>query len=188
MNTLAYKLPTTPARRGYFGLGVASLLFALAFLPAPLAVLYQLNEECLAAASWGTSHATWDTLHRIPPSPVSRSLDLTVRAAVVGALVATLFLLAAAVATFRSRTAALRLHALYVPLQVVLMVTLIVAAHRFSAALDLSSSQRDWALRVVGASAVRKLAIVVAALGLLYPLVLALLYWRYPGGDRSRRE
>jgi hypothetical protein len=176
-----HKLPTTPARRGFFALGLASLFFALAFFPMPLAVLYQLNEECLAASSLGTAHATWTTLHRIPPSPVAHSLDFTVRAAIVGALLAALFLAATAFATLRSRAAALRLHALYVPIQVVLMIALVVAAHRFSTAIEAANLRRAWAVRIESGSAVRNLANVVAALGLLYPLVLALLYWRYPG-------
>lgn len=177
---------TPPARQGYFGLAIASLAFALAFLPAPLAVLYQLNEECLVTSSWGSAHATWDTLHRIPPSPVARNLDLMVRTAVVGALLVTLFLLAAALASFRSRTTALRLHALYVPLQAVVMVALMFAAHRFSTALDLTNNQRNWALEISRVSAVRNLALAVGALGLLYPVVLILLYWRFPRDAQSR--
>jgi hypothetical protein len=184
---LTYNHPTTASRRGYFGLAVTSLAFALAFLPAPLAVLFQLNDECLRTTSWGAAHATWDTIHRIPPSPVARPLDLMVRTAVVGAILVALFLLVTAFATLRSRTAALRLHALYVPLQIVIMVTLMVAAHRFSTALDLSNDQRNWAMELNRESAVRKLAMVVGALGLLYPLVLTLLYWRYPGDARASR-
>jgi hypothetical protein len=187
LNPLTYKQPQTPARRGYFGLGVASLLFALAFLPAPLAVLYQINDECLLATSWGTRHATWDTLHRIPPSPVARHLDLMVRTAVIGALLGALYLVATAVATFRSRKLAFPLHAVYVALQVVVMIGLIVAAHRFSAAVDATRGQREWAMRLTRESAVRNLAAVVGALGLLYPVVLALLYWRYPGEKETRR-
>jgi len=186
---LTQNRPTTPVRRGYAGLAAASLAFALAFLPAPLAVLYQLNDECLVTTSWGAAHATWDTLHRIPPSPVARHLDLMVRTAVVGALLVTLFLLATSFATLRSRTAALRLHALWIPLQVVVMIALMVAAHHFSTALDLSNDQRNWAMQLSTESAVRKLAIAVGAFGLLYPLVLILLYWRYPGErDNTRME
>ena len=178
---------TRRAPRGFFSLAVASLAFALAFLPAPLAVLYQLNEECLVTTSWGSAHATWDTLHRIPPSPVARHLDLMVRTAIVGGLLVTLFLLTTAFATFRSRTAALRLHALYVPLQVVIMIVLMVTAHRFSTALDLTNNQRNWALELSTVSAVRNLALAVGAFGLLYPVVLLLLYWRYPGERQANR-
>jgi hypothetical protein len=182
LNSPQYKLPTTRARRGFFGLAVASLFFALAFLPAPLAVLYQLNDECLRTTSWGARHATWDTLHHVPPSPVARHLSLMVRTSVIGALLGGVYLLVAAFATFRSRIAAIRLHALYVAIQLVVMTALMVTAHRFSAALDATGPQRDWAMRLGEGSGVRNLAIVVGALGLLYPLVLALLYWRYPGG------
>jgi hypothetical protein len=185
---LTYTPPTTATRQGYFGLAVASLAFALAFLPAPLAVLYQLNDECLRTTSWGAAHATWDTLYRIPRSPVARHLDLMVRTAIVGALLVTLFLLATSVATLRSRAAALRLHALWVPLQVVVMIALMLAAHRFSTALDLSNDQRNWAMELSRESAVRRLALVVGGLGLLYPVVLALLYWRYPGEKPTRME
>jgi len=181
------RLPTTPTRRGFFGLGVASLFFALAFLPMPLAVLYQLNEECLAATSWGTAHATWTSLQHIPQSPVARSFDFTVRAAIIGSLLCALFLAATALATFRSRTAALRLHALYVPIQVVLMIALIVAAHRFSTAIEAANLRRAWAVRIESGSFVSNLAAVVGGLGLLYPLVLVLLYWRYPGEKRKTR-
>jgi len=184
-----HKIPTTSARRGFFALGLTSLGFALAFLPMPLAIIYQLNDECLRTTSWGTAHATWTTLHHIPPSPVARSLDLAVRAAVVAALLCALFLLATAVATFRSRGAAIRLHALYVPAQVVVMIALIVAAHRFSTAMEAANVQREWAVRLTRESTVGNLATVVGGLGLLYPLVLLLLYWRYPGErEKTRME
>jgi hypothetical protein len=180
---LTYNEPTTAARRGFFGLAVTSLAFALAFLPAPLVVLYQLNDECLRTTSWGAEHAAWDTLFRIPPAPVARPLDLMVRTAVFGAMLVALFLIATSIATFRSRAAAFRLHALYVPIQVVVMVAVMVAAHRFSAALDLSNDQRNWALELSRESAVRKFAMIVGGLGLLYPFVLALLYWRWKTDD-----
>jgi hypothetical protein len=180
-----HQLPATaPTRRGFFALALASLFFALAFLPMPLAVLYQLNEECLRTTSWGTQHASWTTLHHIPQSPIARSFDFTLRAAIIGSLLCACFLIATAVATFRSRTTAIRLHALYVPIQVVLMIALIVAAHRFSTAFEAATLQRAWAVDLERQSTVRHLATVVGALGLLYPLVLILLYWRYPGETR----
>lgn len=180
---LTYKEPTTAARRGFFGLAVTSLAFALAFLPAPLVVLYQLNDECLRTTSWGAQHAAWDTLYRIPQSPVARPLPLMVRTAVLGSILVAGFLVVAAVATFRSRSAALRLHVLYVPLQVIVMAALMLAAHRFSTALDLSNDQRNWALELSRESTVRKFALIVGGLGLLYPFVLALLYWRWKRDD-----
>jgi hypothetical protein len=114
---------------------------------------------------------------------------LTVRAAVIGALLSTLLLLVAAIATFRSRTAAFRLHALYVPIHIVVMIALMIAAHRFSTAILATHAQRDWAVRLGHQSKVANLATVVGALGLLYPLVLSLLYWRYPGeGQKTKME
>jgi hypothetical protein len=93
------------------------------------------------------------------------------------------FLVVASVATFRSRTVAIPLHALYVPLQVIVMIALMVAAHRFSTALDLSNDQRNWALELSRESTVRKFALIVGGLGLLYPFVLALLFWRWRRDD-----
>src|SRR5882762_2474897 len=110
----------TPHRRGFVALGVASLMFALAFLPAPLAVLYELNDECLRMTSWGSGFSTWDTLVRIPPMPVSRYAYLLVRTAVIGALPVALLLGVAAAASFRSRPWSIRLHAVYAALQAVL--------------------------------------------------------------------
>src|SRR6266568_4851440 len=89
---------------GSLALGLVSLLFATAFLPAPLAVLWDLNDECLRSTTWDTQRASWGTLARIPPLPVGKNDYLLVRTMVMGALVATAFLATAGWVAGRSRT------------------------------------------------------------------------------------
>src|SRR3954454_1597814 len=138
-------MASTP-RRGFVGLGVASLIFALAFLPAPLAVLYDLNDESLRMTSWASGFSTWQTLIRLPPMPVSRYWYLLVRTAVIGSIPVSMLLGYAAFVSFRSRPWSLLFHALYVPIQFVLMAAMLVGVNRFSAALDAVAASRDLAM------------------------------------------
>jgi hypothetical protein len=177
--------PATPRRRGFVALGLASLIFALAFLPAPLAVLYELNDECLRMTSWGSGFSTWDTLVQIPPMPVSRYAYLLVRTAVIGALPVALLLGVAAVVSFRSRPWSIRLHAIYAALQAVLMIALMAGAHRFSTELDAAALHRDWVMRLPYHSNVWTTAVLVALPGLAYPMLLAFAYWLY-GRSKTR--
>lgn len=176
---LDYKRPSTPVGRGYVGLGLVSLFFALAFLPAPLAVLFEMNDQCLRATSWGTQQASWGTLYQVPPTPMPRAVYLMARTTIIAAELGALFLIFAAIVSFRSRTNAIRLHAVYFALQLVLMTALALAAHRFTTAIVAGDPQRDWLLKLLRESSVGRMGAVVAGLGLLYPLVLALLYWGY---------
>ncbi|MDB5320252.1 MAG: hypothetical protein JWN40_1883 [Phycisphaerales bacterium] len=187
MNAMDVQPPmaSTP-RRGFLGLGIASLVFALAFLPAPLAVLYELNDECLRMTSWSSGFSTWQTLVRLPPIPVSRYPYLLVRTAVIAAIPATLLLGVAAFASFRSRRWSIRLHALYVPIQLILMTVLLIGAHRFSTALDAAAASRDLAMRLPYHSNVRTTAVLIAIPGIAYPFVLVFAYWLY-GLSKTRR-
>jgi hypothetical protein len=177
---------STPPRRGFVGLGVASLVFALAFLPAPLAVLYDLNDECLRMTSWASDFSTWQTLIRLPPMPVSRYWYLLVRTAVIGSIPASLLLGYAAFVSFRSRPWSLLFHALYVPIQIVLMIAMMIGAHRFSTALDAVAASRDLAMRLPFHSNVRTTAVLVGLPGIAYPLVLAAAYWIYRRSNTRR--
>jgi hypothetical protein len=179
-------LASTPPRRGFVGLGIASLVFALAFLPAPLAVLYDLNDECLRMTSWASGFSTWQTLIHLPPLPVSRYWYLLVRTAVIGSIPASLLLGWAAVVSFRSRPWSLLFHALYVPIQIVLMAAMLIGAHRFSAELDAAVASRDIEMRLPFHSNVRATAVLMALPGLTYPLVLAVAYWIYRRSNTRR--
>jgi hypothetical protein len=180
------ELPPAPPRRGFVSLGVMSLLFALAFLPAPLAVLYELNDECLRMTSWGSNFSTWQTLAGLPPMPVGRFSYLLVRTAVLVAIPASLLLGFAAIVSFRSRPWAIRFHALYAPIQIILMSAMLIGANRFSTALDAAAATQDLAMRLPYHSNVRTTAALVALPGLAYPVALAFAYWLY-GLSNTRR-
>jgi len=179
-------LASTSPRRGYVGLGVASLVFALAFLPAPLAVLYDLNDECLRMTSWASGFSTWQTLIHLPPLPVSRYWYLLVRTAVIGSIPVSMLLAYAGFVSFRSRPWSLLFHGLYVPIQIVLMAAMLIGAHRISAALDAVAASRDLAMRLPFHSNVRTTAVLVALPGIAYPLVLAIAYWIYRRSNTRR--
>ena len=179
-------MESTPRRRGFVGLGVASLIFALAFLPAPLAVLYDLNDECLRMTSWGSGFSTWRTLFGLPPIPVSRYWYLLVRTAVIGSIPVSLLLGYAAFVSFRSRPWSLLFHALYVPIQIVLMTAMLIGAARFSTALDAAAAVQDLAMRASFHSGVRSTATIVALPGIAYPLILAASYWVYRRSNTRR--
>ena len=186
--------PVAKPRRGFAGLAIASFAFALAFLPAPLAVLYELNDECLRTTSWASSEGlSFATLAHIPPIPIHRHVYLMVRTAALGGVVASLFLVVAAVVSYRSRPWAIRLHTIYVATQLVLMVTLIKYADAFSTELDTAQAARDWVMRLPFHSTVRQIATMVAMPGLVFPLVLAFVYWLWsrsygPARDRHRNR
>jgi hypothetical protein len=165
------------AQRGLVALGVISLIFALGFLPAPLAVLYELNDECLRTTSWSSGFNSWDTLRHIPPLPVGREVYLLVRSAVLMTIPVSLLLAVAAIVSLKSRQWGMRLHSIYIALQVVLMITLMVAANRFSTALDTTTFGHDWMMHLPYHSNVRTTAILVGIPGIVYPLLLALIYW-----------
>jgi hypothetical protein len=172
--------------QGYFGLAVASLAFALSFLPAPVAVLYELNDQSLRAATLGARSADWTTIHRVPPTPIARHYYLSARAAVLIAVVGSVFLLVTAVVTFRSRAWSIRLHGVYVAAQVVLMIALLITARQFTVAMEASAPHRDWMVRLPAETSVYSLAKAVAGFGLLYPLVLVILFVRR--GRLTRRR
>src|SRR5260221_7620407 len=153
--------PVAAPRHGFTGVAIASLAFALAFLPAPLAVLYTLNDECLRTTSRASGRLDAETLFRLPTIPVSRDLYLMVRTAALGAVAASLFLLVTAAISFRSRPWAIRLHSIYVAIQCVLMIALLAAANRFSTALDAAQASRDWVMHLPFQSSVRSLAGIV---------------------------
>jgi hypothetical protein len=177
--------PPPPPKRRSAGLAITSLVVALALLPAPLAVLYDLNDECRRATSW-TQWGAWRTLWEVPPVPVAKSTYLLARGSVIVAMTAALVLLAAAIATVRSRPWSLRLHAAYVPLQLVATLALIWSAHRFSQALD-ATATRDWVMHLPVRSTVRSTAILVGAPALLYPLALVIAYaWQNRRRTRGR--
>jgi hypothetical protein len=175
-------------RRGFRALGVISLIFAIAFLPAPLAVLYELNDECLRTTSWNAVFATSGTLWRIPPLPVSREVYLLVRTVVLVSLPVSLLLMAAGVASFRSRAWSVRLHSIYSSLQVVLMAVLIIAANRFSTALDVTTTGHDWVMHLPYHSNVRTVATLIAIPGMVFPILLAVAFWIYNRSQTPRRS
>jgi len=175
-------------RRGFRALGVISLIFAIAFLPAPLAVLYELNDECLRTTSWNAVFASAGTLWRIPPLPVSHEVYLLVRTVVLVSLPVSLLLLAAGVASFRSRAWSIRLHSIYSALQVVLMAVLIIAANRFSTTLDVTTSGHDWVMHLPYHSNVRTVATLIAIPGIVYPVLLAFAFWLYNRSLTPRRS
>ncbi len=164
--------------RGYVGLAVASLAFALASMPAPVAVLFETNDQAWRAATFGTRTGTWDTIHHVPPTPVARHYYLAVRGVVISALAVAAFLVVTAAVTARSRAWGIRLHAVYVAAQVVLMVALLLAAQRFEAAMTLSAPEREWMLALTGTTSVYRMAQAASGFGLLYPVVLTILYVR----------
>lgn len=166
------------SRRGYGRLAVVSLVFALAFLPAPLAVLYELNDQSVRAATLGARSGTWQTIHRVPPTPIPRHYYDAARAAVLISLAAAIFLLITAFVSFRSRPWSIRLHGVYVAAQVVLMIALLITAKRFTAAMEASAPHRDWMMRLPAEVSVYSLAKAVAGFGLLYPLMLVILFLR----------
>src|SRR5258706_7038406 len=92
----------------------------------------------------------------------------------------------ASVVTFRSRPRAIRLHALYVPIQIILMTALLIGAYRFSATLDAAAASHDLAMRLPYHSNVRNTALIVGIPGLAYPIILGVAYWLY-GLSRTRR-
>jgi hypothetical protein len=155
-----------------------SLAFALAFLPAPVAVLYELNDQSVRAATMGARSGSWRTIHWVPPTPIPREYYLAARAAVLMALAGGVFLLLAAVVSFRSRAWSIRLHGVYVAAQVVLMVALLVTARRFTMAMEASAPHREWMMRMPAEASVYSLAKAVAGFGLLYPVVLVILFLR----------
>jgi hypothetical protein len=161
---------------GSLALGLVSLLFAAAFLPAPLAVLWDLNDECLRSTTWDTQRASWGTLARIPPLPVSKNDYLLVRTMVMGALLATAFLAIAGWVAARSRARGLALLAAYAVVQVGFMIGLIVAGQRFSGALEQAALRGDWMMHLKFESNVGATARQVGMLGMIYPAGLAIFY------------
>ena len=179
----------TPARRvstitvlkqnnpgGSLALALVTLLFAAAFLPAPLAVLWDLNDECLRSTTWGVQRASWGTLAHIPPLPVKKDDYLLVRTMVMGALVATAFLAIAGWVAGRSRTRGLALLAAYAAVQVGFMIGLMIAGQRFSTALDEATRKNDWLMHLKFDSVVGATARQVGMLGMIYPAGLAIFY------------
>jgi hypothetical protein len=175
------------SKSGFVALGVISLIFAIGFLPAPLAVLYELNDECLRTTSWNSGFSAWHTLWQIPPMPVSRELYLLVRTAVLVSLPVSLLLAVAGIVSMRSRAWSIRLHSIYASLALVLMVVLIIAANRFSTALDRTTSGHDWVMHLPYHSNVRTIATLVGLPGIAYPILLAVIFWIY-NRNQARRS
>jgi hypothetical protein len=171
--------PKVRTRRGFRALGVFSLIFAVGFLPAPLAVLYELNDECLRTTTWSAIIGGSSILWRIPPLPVSHEIYLLVRTAVLVALPVSLLLVVAAIASFKSRAWSIRLHSIYAALQSVVMIVLVIAANRFSTTLDVTTSGHDWVMHLPYHSNVRTVATLIAIPGIVYPILLAVAFWIY---------
>jgi hypothetical protein len=188
LNAMDSQPPKVRTRRGFRALGVISLIFAIGFLPAPLAVLYELNDECLRTTTWSAVGADSGTLWRIPPLPVSRGVYLLVRTAVLVALPVSLLLAGAAIASFRSRAWSIRLHSLYAALQAVLMIVLVIAASRFSSTLDVTTSGHDWVMHLPYHSNVRTVATLIAIPGIVFPILLAVAFWIYNRSQTPRRS
>lgn len=182
------KIVSLKRKDGSIALGLVSLLFAAAFLPAPLAVLWDLNDECLRSTTWDTQRASWGTLARIPPLPVSKNDYLLVRTMVMGALVATAFLAVAGWVAGRSRARGLALLAAYAVVQVTFMIGLMIAGQRFSHALDQATRRGDWMMHLKFESVVGATARQVGMLGMIYPAGLAIFYLlRWLGRSKTGR-
>jgi hypothetical protein len=155
---------------------IASLLFATAFLPAPLAVLWDMNDECLRSTSWGVQRESWATLARIPPLPVAKNDYLLLRTLVIGAMASAVFLIIAGIVLMRSRPKGAALHLCWAIIQAALMILLIAAGRRFSLALDDAGHRRDWLMHLDLPSNVRSTALFVGMLGLIYPICMLIVY------------
>jgi len=146
-----------------------------------------MNDECRRTSTLGADENVWGTLYNVPPLSVDRPTYLAVRATALAAAVNAIFLCVIGVITIRSRTLGVKLLGVFAIAQLVLMLAMVLAAHRFSAALDAFTAGQVWFLGKPYGSATRGTALVAALPGVAYPLVLLWLFIRHRDSARRRR-